>query len=304
MQRSGEVDEEAEVLGAPAATSAGAAARSPLRQAFRRLVRNRLSLVGLCVMVAMALVALLAPRLAPYNPLTIGAADPLAPPTWQHLMGTDQFGRDILSRVIFGARISMSVGIVAVGISTVAGGVLGLISGYLGRTWDMVIGRVFDILLAFPAILLAIAIMAALGTNIRNVMIAIGVVNTPIFGRVVRAGTLSVNPREFVDASRAAGAPTWYVIVKHVVPNVLPSLIVQATVAFAWAVIAEAGLSFLGLGTQPPTPSWGLMLNDGRALMAHSPWEAIFAGACIMVAVFAFNVVGDGLRDAFDPRNQ
>ena len=223
-------------------------------------------------------------------------------PSLAHLAGTDEYGRDVLSRLIYGARISLEVGVISVGISLVIGAILGLVAGYYGQMVDMLISRLMDVLFAFPAILLAIALMAMLGSDIRNVMLAIGIVNVPIFMRVARASTLTVRTTQYVEAARASGARDLRLLGRHVLPNIAAPMIVQATLAFAWAIIAEAALSFLGLGTQPPTPSWGIMLSKGREFMEQSPSAVIFAGAAISMAVLSLNIMGDGLRDALDPR--
>jgi peptide/nickel transport system permease protein len=222
-------------------------------------------------------------------------------PSLAHPAGTDEFGRDVLSRLIYGARISLEVGFISVGISLLVGTALGLVGGYFGGPSDMVLSRLMDILFAFPAILLAIALMAVLGSDIRNVMIAIGIVNMPIFMRVARAATLSTRASQYVEAARTVGAGNARILGRHVLPNIAAPLIVQATLAFAWAIIAEAALSFLGLGTQPPTPSWGIMLSKGRQFMEQSPAALIFTGLAISLAVLSLNIVGDGLRDALDP---
>jgi peptide/nickel transport system permease protein len=239
---------------------------------------------------------------APFDPLAMQPAVRFQGPSLAHLFGTDEYGRDVLSRLIFGARISLEVGTISVGISLVIGAILGLVAGYYGRLIDMLLSRLMDILFAFPAILLAIALMAVLGSDIRNVMLAIGIVNVPIFMRVARASTLTVRNTPYVEAARGCGAGDVRLLSRHVLPNIAAPLIVQATLAFAWAIIAEAALSFLGLGTQPPTPSWGIMLSKGREFMEQSPSAVIFSGAAISLAVLSLNILGDGLRDALDPR--
>jgi len=275
--------------------------RSPTALALSRLLRNRLAIVGLVILTLVTLAAILAPNLTPYEPTAMDTSLRFQPPGQHHLMGTDQFGRDLFTRVLFGGRVSLTVGIISVGLAAILGTIVGLTSGYYGGWWDLAVSRVMDVLFAFPAVLLAIAIMAVLGQNVTNVMIAIGIVNTPIFARVIRASAISIRVQLFVEAAEALGASSPHIIARHVLPNCLPPLVVQTTVAFAWAVIAEAALSFLGLGTRPPTPSWGLMLNEGRNVMEYAPWQPIFSGFAIMVTVFSLNVLGDGLRDALDP---
>jgi peptide/nickel transport system permease protein len=274
---------------------------SPLATSWRRLRRSKVSVVCAVYLLLIVAVALAAPVIAPSDPLEMAPRVRFQGPSWSHLCGTDKYGRDICSRIIYGARISLEVGVISVGIAMVVGTVFGLIAGYYAGVIDAVIGRVMDIMFAFPAILLAIALMAMLGSNIRNVMIAIGVVNTPIFMRVARASALSVCARQFVEAAESAGANDLRVIRRHVLPNIAAPLIVQATLAFAWAIINEAALSFLGLGTQPPTPSWGIMVSDGRQFMDHSASEVVFSAAAIIVTVQSLNILGDGLRDALDP---
>jgi peptide/nickel transport system permease protein len=275
--------------------------RSLAALALSRLLKNRLAVLGLGVLALLILLAVFAPYLTPYEPTTMDMSLRFNPPGRHHLMGTDQFGRDLFTRILFGGRVSLSVGVISVGVSAIFGAIIGLTSGYYGGWWDLVVSRVMDVLFSFPAILLAIAIMAVLGQNITNVMIAIGIVNTPIFARVVRASAMSVRTLTFIEAAESIGASSRHIIFRHLLPNCLPPLVIQTTVAFAWAVIAEAGLSFLGLGTRPPTPSWGLILNEGRNVMEYAPWQPVFSGFAIMVTVFSLNVLGDGLRDALDP---
>lgn len=275
---------------------------SNLQLVVRRLRRNRLAMAGGWVILFLVVVAVFAPVIAPHDPIQIDGATLLLAPSATYPLGTDEFGRDVLSRIIFGTRISLKVGLIAVSFSTLLGVSLGLVSGYYGGWPDNAISRVMDVLFAFPAILLAIAIMAVLGSNLTNVMIAIGVVYTPIFARVTRSAVISVRHSEYVEAARALGAGDVKIILSHILPNSMAPIIVQITLSLGFAILAEAALSFLGLGTEPPTPSWGLMLNTGRGFMERAPWVAIFPGLAIMVAVLSFNVLGDGLRDALDPR--
>ena len=274
---------------------------SPFASSWRRLRRSKVSVACAIYLLLIIVVALAAPLVAPRDPLAMAPRERFQGPSWSHLCGTDEFGRDVCSRLIYGARISLEVGIISVGIALIFGATFGLAAGYYGGLIDAIIGRVMDIMFAFPAILLAIALMAMLGSNIRNVMIAIGVVNTPIFMRVARASALSVCARQYVEAAESAGADDFRVVVRHVLPNIAPPLIVQATLAFAWAIINEAALSFLGLGTQPPTPSWGIMVSNGRQFMDHSASAVIFSAAAIIITVLSLNILGDGLRDALDP---
>lgn len=279
-----------------------AAATSNLQLVLRRLRRNRLAMFGGVMILALILTALLAEWLAPHDPILINAATRLQRPSATYPLGTDEFGRDVLSRIIFGTRISLKVGLVAVGFSTLIGTVLGLVAGYYGGWIDNLISRVMDVFFAFPTILLAIGIMAVLGSNLTNVMIAIGIVYTPIFTRVTRSAVIAVRHSEYVEAARALGSRDGRIIFAHILPNSMAPIIVQTTLSLGFAILAEAALSFLGLGTEPPTPSWGLMLNTGRGFMERAPWVAVFPGLAIMLAVLSFNVFGDGLRDALDPR--
>jgi len=267
-----------------------------------RLRRHRLALAGLAFLALLVLAAITADAISPYKPLEQAMAQRLKPPSTGHLLGTDDFGRDILSRILFGSRISLQVGFVAVGIAGGIGVVLGLLSGYFGGWIDNVLMRAMDVLLAFPAILLAVTIMALLGPTTTNVMIAIGIAYIPIFARVVRGTVLTLKPNEYVEAARAAGATELRTLVRHIVPGTSGPIIVQVSLALAYAILAEAALSFLGLGTQPPTPTWGSMLSFGREFVREAPWFAFFPGFAIFLTVLSLNLVGDGLSDALDPR--
>jgi peptide/nickel transport system permease protein len=228
----------------------------------------------------------------------------LAAPSLEFPFGTDALGRDLFSRVLFGARLSMQVALLSVAAATIVGGILGLVSGYVGGLTDLVIGRLLDVFFAFPAILLALGIVAALGPDPRNVVLAIAVVYTPIFARVVRGPVLAIKQRDFVEAARAIGANGTRIVARHIVPNLLSTLIVQVSLALSWAVLTEGALSFLGLSAQPPAPSWGVMLNEGRQFLEFATHLAIFPGLAIMIAVLGFNLLGDGLRDALDPQRR
>ncbi|TMB61593.1 MAG: ABC transporter permease [Chloroflexi bacterium] len=267
------------------------------------IVREPVALVGLVLVALYAGIALGVGFLPLRDPLQI-SADRLAAPSAAFPFGTDPLGRDLFSRVLFGARLSMQVAVLSVAGATIAGGVLGLVSGYLGGIVDLAIGRVMDVFFAFPAILLALGIVAALGPDPANVIIAIAVVYTPIFMRVVRGPVLALKAREFVEAARAIGATRMRIVVRHIVPNLLSTLIVQVSLALSWAVLTEGALSFLGLSAQPPAPSWGVMLNEGRQYLEFATHLAIFPGLAIMVAVLGFNLLGDGLRDALDPQRR
>ena len=267
------------------------------------IAREPVALVGLVMVAVYAGIAVGVDLLPLRDPL-LPSADRLAAPSGAFPFGTDALGRDLLSRVLFGARLSMQVAVLSVAAATVVGGVLGLVSGYLGGIADLVIGRVMDVFFAFPAILLALGIVAALGPDPKNVIIAIAVVYTPIFMRVVRGPVLALKARDFVEAARAIGATQARIIVRHIVPNLLSTLIVQVSLALSWAVLTEGALSFLGLSAQPPAPSWGVMLNEGRQYLEFATHLAIFPGLAIMIAVLGFNLLGDGLRDALDPQRR
>jgi peptide/nickel transport system permease protein len=268
----------------------------------RRFVRNRVAPIGLVIIAGSVLVAVLAPQIIPHDIRRMNTQDVLAPPGGAYLFGTDEFGRDVFSRVIMGSRISLVVAFLSVLTALALGTTVGLAAGYYGGWWDGVSMRAMDIIFAFPAILLAIAIMAVLGTSLFNLVIAIGIVYTPQFARVARAATLTVRSLEFVDAARALGLGNVRIVGRHIIPNVLPPLIVQVSLSLSLAILSESALSFLGLGTQPPTPSWGNMLSQGRQFLELAPWNAVFPGLAIMTVVLGFNLLGDGLRDLLDPR--
>ena len=276
---------------------------SPGRRALRRLVRRRGAMVGLVVVVAFILIALLAPYLSPYDPLATSWSAIRKPPGAAYLFGTDELGRDVFSRVLWGARASLLAGLVSVCISLVLGVPIGLAAGYLGGWVDALISRVTDAMLACPFLILAIALAAFLGPSLTNAMIAIGISATPVFIRLTRAQVLAVKVEDYVEAARALGNPHLRIAWRHVLPNVVAPLIVQATLAIAAAIIAEASLSFLGLGQQPPAPSWGSMLNTAKNYLDQAPWMAIWPGVSIFLVVLSFNLLGDGLRDALDPRH-
>ncbi|MGQ7890352.1 nickel transporter permease [Paenibacillus sp. WC2504] len=272
------------------------------RTFYLKLRKNKLAMLGGYVILFYFLVAIFAPLLAPYDPYHIDLVNKLKPPSVEHWMGTDDKGRDVLSRLIVGTRLSLSVGFVAVFIGAFFGIVLGLFAGYYGKWVDTIIMRVIDVLLAFPGILLALAIVSALGPSLINVMIAIGVFSIPMFARIVRGSTLSVKKLEYIDAIRSLGASDMRIIFVHIFPNILSPIIVQATLRLATAILSAAGLSFLGLGAQPPLPEWGAMLSNGRDFLFTVPYLALFPGLAISTLVIGFNVFGDGLRDALDPR--
>lgn len=273
-----------------------------VRSFFERLFKTRLSAVALAIIVLMILMAIFAPIIAPQKPDAVDFAAVLKGPSREHLLGTDNLGRDVVSRTIYGSRVSLQVGIIAVGISLIIGTVLGLVAGYMSGTFlDSLIMRCMDALLAFPTLVLALAITAALGPSLTNVMIAVGVVGIPSYARLIRGQVLSVGQHEYVEAARTSGASDARIIWRHILPNVTAPLIVQASIGVAFAILAEASLSFLGLGVQPPTPSWGGMLSIGKDYLQYAAWMALVPGAAIFLIVLAFNFLGDGIRDALDP---
>jgi len=277
---------------------------SPALLALRRFRGRPAAVLGFFVIALFVVVAIAAPLVAPFDPVATSWTAIRKAPSMQHWMGTDENGRDVLSRVVFGARASLLAGVVSVLIAAGIGVPVGLLAGFAGGRVDAVIGRVVDAMLACPFLILAIALAAFLGPALTNAMVAIGVTAAPVFVRVARGATMDTMTNDYVEAARAIGNPPWRVALRHVAPNIVPPVLVQATLAIALAIIAEASLSFLGLGQQPPAPSWGSMLNSAQRFLVQAPWLAVFPGAAIFLAVLAFNLVGDGLRDALDPRRR
>lgn len=278
--------------------------RSHLRQTFSILVANRMAAAGLVVLGLLLVVALFGEFLAPYGANEQDIVNRLEAPSFTHPFGTDDLGRDVFSRVLIGAEVSLKVGAVSVGISLTAGTIIGLVAGYRGGWIDSTLMRIMDVLFSFPYVLLAIALVAVLGAGLINAMIAIGVVFTPIFARVVRSAVLSVREEVYVRAARSLGASDLRLIFRHVLPNVAAPIIVQTSLSFAFAILVEAALSFLGIGVQPPDPAWGRMLQEGRDFIRMAWWIGVFPGLAIFFTVMAFNLVGDGLRDALDPQQR
>ncbi|GGB52799.1 ABC transporter permease [Fictibacillus barbaricus] len=275
---------------------------SKLKGFLSQLLMNKAATVGAFIIIIYILLAVFAPLIAPYSPYEIDLENKMMPPSSDHWMGTDDKGRDILSRILYGSRLSMGVGFAAVLFGAFIGIIFGLVAGYYGRWVDTVIMRIMDVMLAFPGILLALAIIAALGPSLINVTIAVGAFSVPLFARIVRGSTLEVKRLEYIDAIRSLGANDFTIIFKHIFPNILSPIIVQATLRLATAILSAAGLSFLGLGAQPPSPEWGTMLSSGRDFLFSAPFIALFPGIAISILVLGFNIFGDGLRDAFDPR--
>ena len=274
------------------------------RETLGMLARNPTAAIAATVLVLIVLVAVFDTAIAPAGPNDIDVEHRLQPPSWTHLFGTDDLGRDILSRVVLGASVSLRVGFLSVGLALVVGTLIGLLAGFYGGWTDDVLMRVMDMLFAFPAVLLAIAVLAVRGPGPNNAILAIGIVYIPIFARVTRASVLGVREEVYVRASRSVGASDLRLLWRHVLPNAAPPIIVQTSISLAFAVLAEAALSFLGLGTQPPNPSWGLMLAEGRGYIDLAWWLAFFPGMAIVVTVLCFNLLGDGLRDVLDPRQR
>ncbi len=276
--------------------------RSQTAEIIRRFFRNKQAVVGLCMLLLLIFAAVFADVITRYDPLEQDLIHRLQPPNAAHWFGTDELGRDIFTRIVYGTRISLTVGLIAVGISTIVGIFLGAIAGYYGGRLDNIIMRCIDVLMAIPSILLNIAIVAALGTGLQNVMIAIGISSVPGYARIIRASILSLRDQEFVEASRAAGAKDFFIIWNHILPNCVAPLIVQATLRIGGAILSCASMSFIGLGIVPPTPEWGSMLSTGRDFLRNAPHLTTFPGMAIMFAVLAMNLMGDGLRDALDPK--
>ena len=267
-----------------------------------KLFKNKAAVAGGIIILFYLAVAAFAPWLAPYDPYEINLDNRMHSPSLDHWMGTDDKGRDILSRIIYGSRLSMGVGFASVLFGAVFGIVLGLVAGYYGRWVDSIVMRIIDVMLAFPGILLALAIISALGPSLINVTIAVGVFSVPLFARIVRGSTLEVKKLEYIDAIRSLGARDITIIFIHILPNILSPIIVQGSLRLATAILSAAGLSFLGLGAQPPSPEWGTMLSSGRDFLFSAPYMALFPGLAISILVLGFNIFGDGLRDALDPR--
>jgi peptide/nickel transport system permease protein len=281
-----------------------ASVESPARRALRRLLRRKGAVIGLAIIALFVAVAVLAPLITPYDPAAQSWTAVRKPPSWAHWLGTDEVGRDLLSRVIFGARASLLAGVISVCIALGIGVPLGLTAGYLGGFVDALLSRLTDAMLACPYLILAIALAAFLGPSLGDAMIAIGVATTPIFLRLTRGQVMAVKVEDYVEAARAVGNPRWRIALVHILPNILPPLAVQASLSIAAAIIAEASLSFLGLGEQPPDPSWGSMLNAAQRFLSNAPWMAMWPGLAIFLTVMSFNLLGDGLRDALDPRER
>lgn len=276
--------------------------KNPVVEVLRLLARNPGAILGVVVVALLIVAAIFASQIAPYDPIKINPRDALQGPSLKHLAGTDPFGRDIFSRIIYGARISLQVGIISVGIAGFFGVLLGLVAGYYGRWLDGLIIMLVNIMLAFPGILLALAIVAWLGPNLANVMIAVGISSIPAYIRLVRGSVMSVKQSVYIEAARISGCRDMRIILYHILPNVIGPVIVLATLGVASAILVGASVSYLGLGAQPPTPEWGIMVNDGKEYLRRAWWMTTFPGLAIMIVVLAMNLLGDGLRDALDPR--
>ncbi|MGD6818443.1 nickel transporter permease [Metabacillus sp. 84] len=277
---------------------------SPFQEGLRSFVKNKIAVAGTGIVLFFILVAILSPLIAPYGINEQDLTKRLLPPSSEHWLGTDDFGRDIFSRVVHGAKISLFVGFFAVLGSVIIGCLLGIIAGYYGKWADTIISRLFDIMLAFPSILLAIAIISVLGPSLQNALIAIAIINIPNFGRLLRAKVLSVKEEDYIMAAKSIGMKDSRILLRHVLPNSFSPIIVQASLAVATAIIEAAALGFLGLGAQAPSPEWGKMLSDSKQYLIQAPWTMVFPGLAIMLTVLGFNLMGDGLRDALDPKSK
>jgi len=269
---------------------------------FKRLIKNKLTVVGAVLITLMALMAILSPWLTTHDPYKMDFKQRLNPPSQDHFLGTDEYGRDVYSRIVLGSTVAMRVGFFSVSLSLILGVLLGLFSGYYGGWTDSIIMRIMDAVVTFPTLLLAIGIMAVLGPGLINLMIAIGVVYTPRFARVVRSSVLSIREKEYIEAARVTGCNNFSIIFQHILPNCWPPVIILSTINFGYAILWEAALSYLGLGAPPPTPSWGSVLSEGKDFMVIAPWLTTFPGIAIAFVVLGLNLFGDGLRDVLDPR--
>jgi peptide/nickel transport system permease protein len=278
------------------------ARHSAWRLSWRRLSHSPAALASTMVLVLLLLAALLAPVLAPYEPAQVSTGAPLEPPGTHHLFGTDRYGRDLLSRILYGARLSLPIGLAAVGFAMVSGSLLGLVTGFAGRWVDDVGSKVIDIMLGFPPIMLALLIIAVLGIGLVNVVLAVGIAGTPRFARIVRGSTIAVRENDYVEAARALGISNTRILFRHILPNVQGPIIVLATLYLGRAILESSALGFLGMGVQPPTPEWGTMLSEGREFMRYAPWLMIFPGLALFVTVVSINLLGDWLREVLDPR--
>ena len=292
------------MLSAPQGARALAPLERPMQRAWRQLVKRKGAMVGLGLIAAFILLAVAAPLVAPYDPLKTSWTLVRKAPSAAHWFGTDDLGRDVLARVLYGARASLLAGAISVVIALSIGVPIGMIAGYRGGFVDALISRITDAMLACPFLILAIALAAFLGPSLGNAMIAIGISATPIFVRLTRGEVLNVKVEEYVEAARSVGDTDLQIAVRHILPNIMPALLVQATLSIAAAIIAEAALSFLGLGQQPPAPSWGSMLNAAQRFLTNAPWMAIWPGLAIFLVVLSLNLLGDGLRDALDPQQE
>lgn len=274
------------------------------RQALRGLLKDKLATTGTLLVLIIALVAIFAPVVAPYNPSAQSLSNRLRSPSSEHLLGTDEFGRDVLSRIVFGSRVSLIVGVLSVALGMIIGVPIGILCAYFGKRFDLVVMRVVDILMSFPTLVFGLMLVAALSPNLINVVIAIAISLVPRFIRVARGPALSIMKKEYIESSKAIGASTGRIVFLHILPNIAGPIAIMATLWVATSIRIEAGLSFLGLGVQPPTPSWGNMLKAGMNRILMAPWMAIYPGIAIVISVLAFNLIGDGIRDFLDPKKQ